>query len=82
MVIWVMKTTVEISDSLFKKLKQTALQRGVTMREIIEEGLRLAINGKPKNAYKLPDLSRDMGGLVDPNMTQEQMWEIVYGDRY
>ena len=38
-----MKTTVEITDSLFREAKARAESRGVPLREIIEEGLRAVI---------------------------------------
>jgi len=35
-----MKTTVDISDALFESTRRLAVQRGTTMRALIEEGLR------------------------------------------
>ncbi len=35
-----MKTTVDISDPLFESAKRLAERQGVTMRSLIEEGLR------------------------------------------
>jgi hypothetical protein len=39
-----MKTTVEISDDLLKRSQRLAKLRGTTLRAILEEGLRLALN--------------------------------------
>ncbi len=38
-----MKTTVEISDALLERARQTAAREKTTMRQIIEEGLRRAL---------------------------------------
>jgi hypothetical protein len=41
-----MKTTVEIEDELLKSAKRAALEEGVSLRQLIEEGLsnRLALH--------------------------------------
>jgi hypothetical protein len=38
-----MKTTVEIPDGLFAEAKEAAHRRGVTLRQLIEDGLRASI---------------------------------------
>ena len=38
-----MKTTVEISDSLFIEAKRHAAKNGATLRALIEQGLKLAL---------------------------------------
>ena len=35
-----MKTTVEIQDDLFKAAKKAAIDEGISLRELIEDGLR------------------------------------------
>lgn len=39
-----MKTTIEVSDSLFAELKRVAAEQHVTMRSLLEEGLRLVLD--------------------------------------
>ena len=39
-----MKTTVEISDPLFRTVKTYCGDRGVSFREVVEKGLRLAVS--------------------------------------
>ena len=41
--IAVMKTTIEISDSILSKAKQLAREQNVTLRSLTEEGLRKVI---------------------------------------
>ena len=45
MVIW-MKTTLNIDDSVMKRLKQEAARRGCTMSELVESALRLLLTAK------------------------------------
>ena len=40
MVIWFMKTTVEIPDHLFRKAKSEAALRGVKLKDVIISGLK------------------------------------------
>jgi hypothetical protein len=43
--IWlVMKTTVEISDPLLREARRVAAQEGVTLRALIEQGLRRVVS--------------------------------------
>jgi hypothetical protein len=38
-----MKTTIEIEDALLRRAKQAALERGVTLRQIVEQALLMAL---------------------------------------
>lgn len=61
-----MKTTVELPDTLFAEVKQMAAERGLTMRSILEESLRRAVE-EYRNAPRAGRLLRDVrvgaGGL-------------------
>ena len=46
-----MKTTVEISDALLKEARRVAARRNVTLRTLIEEGLRQVV--KTGTAWKI-----------------------------
>ena len=41
--IAVVKTTIEVSDLLMRRVKQTALERGITLRALIEEALERTV---------------------------------------
>ena len=61
-----MKTTIEVSDELYRRAKSEAALRGVKLRDLVEEGLRLALD--PARAGSRPsfaDLTRDMCGMID-----------------
>ncbi len=71
-----MKTTIDLSDALFKSAKEVAQQSQTTLRALIEEGLRRVLNdykAPPKTAFKLKNAS--VGGgvmlLPDPRTWQQ-----------
>jgi hypothetical protein len=47
-----MKTTVEIPDSLFRQAKAYAASHGIPLREVIETGLRMVLEGQPPAGRK------------------------------
>ena len=71
-----MKTTVEIEDELFKAAKRAAVEEGVTLRELLEDGLRhrlalhdanarLATWGRPGNSSREDLYASDTWKLLD-----------------
>ena len=59
-----MKTTIEISDAIFDAAKRHAIERGTTLRALVEEGLRTVLNSRPDaNAFTLRDASVGGEGL-------------------
>ena len=42
---WVMKTTIDIPDPLFRKAKATAAERGQSLRELVSEALQEKLAG-------------------------------------
>lgn len=61
-----MKTTVEISDALLSEARKVAVRRRVTLRTLIEEGLRQAVKTSVKGKFRLRDESFAGQGL-DPS---------------
>ena len=73
MVIWDMKTTVDLPESLFREAKACAESRGVSFRQIIEEGLRAVIHAAPPaNKFHLRDGSFGGAGSRSP-----QSWAAI-----
>lgn len=79
-----MKTTIEMSDPLFKSAKELAQRSQTTLRALIEEGLRRVISDSQVNvklAFKLKDAS--VGGKValipEPARWQQLEEEHVIG---
>jgi hypothetical protein len=68
-----MKTTIELSDELFRKVKAEAALRGRKLKDLVAEGLRLVLEAPepaasaakkppPPTAY---ELMKDGRGIVD-----------------
>ena len=62
-----MKTTVELSDELFRRAKAEAALRGRKFKDLVEEGLRLVLQ-TPRGGRPQPSLEELMAparGVVD-----------------
>jgi hypothetical protein len=81
-----MKTTVEITDPLFTEARRVADQAGVTLRALIEEGLRLVLDQRKRagrRPFKLEDASVGGQGL-HPDIRPgdwSQLRDLAYGGR-
>ena len=79
-----MKTTVEIADVLLREAKRIAAKERTTVRALLEEGLRRALeeHGK-KPRFRLRDASYGQGGLQAD--VKEGSWErlrdLIYEGR-
>ena len=71
-----MKTTVEISDELMRSAKAHAAKQQITLRALIERGVRLAIReDQTKANVKLRDASVKGDGL-NPELDGKDWGEI------
>jgi len=52
-----MKTTVELPDELYRRAKAEAALSGRKLRDLIEEGLRLALEA-PRKTNRRPNVAR------------------------
>jgi hypothetical protein len=67
-----MKTTVELSDDLYRRAKAEAALSGRKLKDLIEEGLRgvLAAPGKhPKKPASLVALMKRAQGMIDSGVS-------------
>jgi hypothetical protein len=72
-----MRTTIDIPDPLYRKLKAKAAENGCSMKELILRGVEEGFNReRPKRRrIKLPILkSRRPGSL---HITNEEIYEII-----
>ncbi|MEP6716813.1 MAG: type II toxin-antitoxin system VapB family antitoxin [Terriglobia bacterium] len=75
-----MKTTVEISDALLLAAKKLAHERSTTLREIVEEGLRVVLQSRQAQPFQLRDGSFGKLGMHH-KMTWEEIRDEVYQGR-
>jgi predicted transcriptional regulator len=72
-----MRTTVEISDALAKKVRALMHKRNTSMRALIEEGLRKVVEegARQESRFRLRDASAGGDGLADG--VKELDWETM-----
>jgi Arc/MetJ family transcription regulator len=62
--VYHMKTTIEITDSLFARAKQAAVDDNTTIRALVEDGLRKVLDEREqRKPFKLRDGSVGGRGL-------------------
>jgi hypothetical protein len=79
-----MRTSVDLPDSLLRRARKLARERGTTLRQILIEGLTARLDREPTaRGYRLQDRSYGEGGLVSGLAWSdtERLDEIAYGDR-
>ncbi|MGD2123379.1 MAG: DUF2191 domain-containing protein [Gemmatimonadota bacterium] len=71
-----MKTTIEVSDALFEAAKRHAKARGITLRTMVEEGLRAVLRKEGRGEpFRLRDAT--VGGRGLRPEVQEGGWERI-----
>jgi hypothetical protein len=76
-----MKTTVDISDTLFERARRHARKVGKPMRALIEEGLRRVLESEDKpTAFHLAD--RSVGKVGKPNPLEGMSWQDLRDEIY
>jgi methyl coenzyme M reductase gamma subunit len=79
-----MKTTIEISDPLLRAARQAAHRDGTTLRALVEQGLRLALEElRTATAFRLRDASVAGHGLQPgaEGLSWDALRTLTYGDR-
>lgn len=77
-----MKTTVELADDLALDAKRYAARHGLTLRAVIEEGIRSTLRGEggARGSFVLRDASVDGAGL-QPEF-RDEAWSSVRDAAY
>jgi hypothetical protein len=65
-----MKTTIEVSDDLYRRVKSEAALRGRKLKDLVEEGLRLVLETQHESRrHSLTKLMKRARGIVDSGIT-------------
>ncbi len=62
-----MKTTVELSDDLYRRVKADAALRGRKVKDLVEEGMRLLLKTSrkiPRETLRKPPRRASLAGLM------------------
>ncbi len=73
-----MRTTIELSDPLFQKAKAFAAVNQTTLKNLVEQGLRLVLQSPKEKWFKLKDVSVTGKGL-NPEFAD---WKLVSEEIY
>jgi hypothetical protein len=79
-----MKTTIEISDAIFEEAKSRAAADGVTLRSLVEEGLRRVLSERAEGTgFELRDAGFKGKGLRPEvrDGSWERVRELIYEGR-
>jgi hypothetical protein len=75
-----MKTTIELPDGLFQRVKALARSQGVSMRELVIEGLTSELERRSAPAPEVDFVFRTSGGSgLQADIDPADMIEIAYG---
>jgi hypothetical protein len=72
-----MRTTVDIPDPTYRKLKSEAAQQGCSVKELILRGVetQLTAGVRPKTRIQLPIVRSKHPGVL--HLTNEQLYEVI-----
>jgi hypothetical protein len=78
-----MKTTVDLPDALVHEAQEVARAEGTTLRTLVEDGLRVALERRRSGSrFRLPDASVDGNGLRPEfrDAGWDELRAAAYGD--
>jgi hypothetical protein len=77
-----MRTTIDLDDHLFRRLKQTAARRGTTLRELVNEYLRKALARPEKPTKYRFRWKTDPPGRIQPGVRlndRDSLFDLMDG---
>ena len=83
-ILWCMKTTVELPDSLLREAKRVALKNRTTVKALIEQGLRTVIaERKRSGSFTLRKAGFRGDGLVSGRSLRDwpAIRDLAYSER-
>ena len=80
-----MRTSIDLADGLLGRARRLARQRGITLRALVEEGLRRVLSEQRDTppAFRLEDVTFGKGGLTEEfsESDWEKLRELTYEGR-
>lgn len=74
-----MKTTIDLPDELVRQVKEVAMSRGATMRELMIDGLRSEIERRTAPGPKADFVFRSVSGNgLAPGVDEESLTQLAY----
>jgi len=71
-----MRTTVDIPDAVYRRLKASAAEQGCSIKELVLRGVESQLKiRKPNKRVRLPIVHSKQPGALD--LTNEQIYEII-----
>jgi len=75
-----MKTTLIVNDTIMKRLKAEAARQGRTISELVESALRQLLDAPPPKQAKLPPLpSYNLGGALVDIADRDALYQAMEG---
>lgn len=72
-----MKTTIDLPDALYRRLKIRAAESGVTIRHLLVQGIERELGGGTDTT---PDVSHDERDEERHSYVDEQGWQVLKRD--
>lgn len=82
--LYSVKTTIDIADTLLERAKRHARKTGKPLRAVVEEGLRRVLEEpRGRTEYRLPDRSVGDPRARNPlsSLTWQDLRQEIYGGR-
>lgn len=77
-----MRTTLEIDDRLFRDLKRQAAEKGITLRQLVNDLLRRALDRPTRQSKYRFDWKVDPPGAIQPGVRlndRESLFDLMDG---
>ena len=75
-----MRTTVAIADPVLENAKRRAAERGITLSELVQEGLVMVINATEKPKTAKPFVLKTVAGATNPNVDLNRTSALITAD--
>lgn len=74
---WIMRTTIDIPDPVYRRLKKRAVSEGTSAKELILRGVERVLRDRPKlrRRVRLPIIKSKHPGTLD--LDNERIFEII-----